>query len=163
MSTPSLALLQQHSSGSLVPARFATGAGPAPLLRVLLIEDNDEEMDLVKYALEEFGTGMFDLEWSRSLSEAVARLRMGGLDLLLLDLGLPECQGPVSCAAVRRWAPELPIVVLTGDDRKATEECVMNYGADDYLVKCEASGEILLHAIRRAIFRRKAWRARHAK
>jgi DNA-binding response OmpR family regulator len=134
----------------------AGGPAPAPLTRVLLIEDNAEEMLLVKYALQEFGLGQYELEWTRGLAEGVKLLRSGGLDVVLLDLGLPECQGPVSCAAVRDWASCVPIVVLTADDRKETEELVMTYGADDYLVKDKVSGLEIMHAMRAALYRKKA-------
>jgi phosphoserine phosphatase RsbU/P len=136
-------------SGAAVPAA-------APLARVLLIEDNVEEMSMVKFTLQEFGRGQYELEWTNNLGDAVLRLREGGLDVVLLDLGLPECQGPVSCAAVRYWAPYVPIVVLTADCRKETEEVAMAYGADDYLVKDEVSGPGLVHAIRAALYRKKA-------
>ncbi len=132
------------------------GPVAAPIARILLIEDNDEEMLLVKHTLEEYGLGQYQLEWTRGLGPAVRRLRHGGLDVVLLDLGLPECQGPLSCCAVRDWAPYLPIVILTADNRKETEDLVMSYGADDYLVKNEVSGPALIHAIRSAVFRKRA-------
>jgi DNA-binding response OmpR family regulator len=134
----------------------AVGPTAVPSARILLIEDNPEEMLLVKFTLEELGQGQYELEWTPSLKRAVGLLRHGGLDLVLLDLGLPECRGPVSCVAVRDWAPYVPIVVLTGDDRRETEDLVMAYGADDYLVKDKVSGPELIHAIRAAIYRKKA-------
>jgi phosphoserine phosphatase RsbU/P len=132
------------------------GPAAALLVRVLLIEDNVEEMLLVKHTFQEFGQGRFELEWANGLEQAAKMLRYGRVDLVLLDLGLPECQGPISCVAVHDWAPYVPIVVLTADDRKETEERVMNYGADDYLVKDEISGPGLVHAIRSALYRKKS-------
>jgi DNA-binding NarL/FixJ family response regulator len=70
-------------------------------------------------------------------------------------LGLPECSGAVSYIAVRNTAPDVPAVILTADNREQTEQLVMNYGAEDYLVKDQVSGLQLLHAIRGAIYRKK--------
>jgi DNA-binding response OmpR family regulator len=139
------------------PHALTATAAPAqaPLARVLLIEDNQEEMLLVQYTLEEFGQGRYELEWANRLGPGIDRVRDGGLDLVLLDLGLPECQGPVSYVAIRDAAPEIPVLVLTGDHRAQTEEVVMNLGAEDYLVKEEISGLQLLHAIRGAMYRKK--------
>ena len=138
-----------HGPG--VPAAIAT----EPLVRVLLIEDNQEEMLLVHYTLEEFGQGRYDLEWSSRLSDGLDRLRDGGIDVVLLDLGLPECEGPISYVALRNTAPNVPAIVLTGDGREQTERLVMNYGAEDYLVKDEVSGLQLVRAIRSALYRQK--------
>lgn len=132
-------------------------AGPAaqPLARVLLIEDNQEEMLLVQQTLEEFGHGRFELEWANRLGEGLERLQQGGVDVVLLDLGLPECEGAVSYVAIRNTAPAVPAIVLTGDEREQTEQLVMNYGAEDYLIKNEVSGLQLLRAIRSAIYRKR--------
>jgi DNA-binding response OmpR family regulator len=132
-----------------------TAPAPQALARVLLIEDNQEEMLLVQYNLEEFGHGRFELEWCNRLSDGIERLEQGGVDVVLLDLGLPECDGAVSYVAVRNTAPDIPAIVLTGDEREQTEQLVMNYGADDYLIKNEVSGLQLLRAIRSAIYRKR--------
>lgn len=145
------------------PNEFSAAPGPAaePLARVLLIEDNQEEMLLVQYTLEEYGQGRYELEWTNRLALGLERLRSGGLDVVLLDLGLPECNGIMSYVAVRNEAPDIPTIILTGDEREQTEQLVMTYGAEDYLVKSEVSGLHLLRAIRSAIYRSKS-RAGHA-
>ena len=140
---------------------ITAGAAAQPLTRVLLIEDNQEEMLLVRYTLEEFGQGRYDLEWANKLTAGIDRLREGGIDVVLLDLGLPECQGPTSYVAVRNTAPDVPAIVLTGDEREQTEQIVMNYGAEDYLIKDEVSGLQLVRAIRSAIYRQRT-RNEHA-
>lgn len=132
-----------------------TAPAGTPLTRVLLIEDNQEEMLLVQATLEDFGQGRYELEWSNKLARGIERLRQVGVDVVLLDLGLPECSGAVSYIAVRNTAPDVPAVILTADNREQTEQLVMNYGAEDYLVKDQVSGLQLLHAIRGAIYRKK--------
>jgi CheY-like chemotaxis protein/MinD-like ATPase involved in chromosome partitioning or flagellar assembly len=122
---------------------------------VLLIEDNEDQMLLVKYALEDCGRGQYRLEWVNLLSQGKERLAKGGIDVVLLDLGLPGYSGSSAYAAIRAAAPEVPVVVLTSDDREQTEVAVMTYGAEDFLIKEEISAPYLLRAIRGAIFRHK--------
>jgi DNA-binding NarL/FixJ family response regulator len=122
---------------------------------VLLIEDSDEAMLLVQYALEEYGRGKYRLEWATSLSEGLDQLAHGGVDVVLLDLGLPESSGPESYAWVREIAPEVPVVVLTADSREETEFAVTASGVEGYLVKDQVSGSHLLQAIRAALYANK--------
>ena len=125
---------------------------------VLLIEDNEEAMLLVRYALQEYGDGTYRLEWADGLSAGLHRLSKGGIDLVLLDLGLPDSSGPASYAAVRKAAPDLPILVLTGDTREQTEHAISASGVEDFLVKDDISGSLLLQAIRTALYTNRRWR-----
>ncbi len=125
---------------------------------VLLVEDSEEAMYLVQCALEEYGHGAYRLEWVDGLTGGLARLSKGGVDLVLLDLGLPESSGPASYVTLRQAAPDVPVLVLTGDTREETESAVAARGADDYLVKDEVSGSLLLQAIRTALYTNKRWK-----
>ncbi len=79
------------------------------------------------------------------------RLALGDVDVLLLDLGLPDSQGLETAVEAMRSAPAVPIVVLTGyDDDEAAAEAIER-GAQDYLVKGGFSGAALRRAIRYAI------------
>jgi DNA-binding NarL/FixJ family response regulator len=124
---------------------------------ILLIEDNEEAMLLVRYALQEFGNGTYRLEWADGLTAGLHRLAKGGVDLVLLDLGLPETTGAASYACIRKAAPELPILVLTGDTTEQTEFAITSDGVEDYLVKDEVSGGLLLQAIRAALYSNRRW------
>jgi DNA-binding response OmpR family regulator len=118
---------------------------------LLLIEDSEEAMFLVRYALQEHGKGTYRLEWADGLSSGLERLNKGGVDLVLLDLGLPESSGPASYSWVREAAQDIPILVLTGDDREETEFAIAASGVEDFLIKDEVSGSLLMQAIRKAI------------
>lgn len=122
---------------------------------VLLIEDSEDAMLLVKYALQEHGEGKYRLEWANNLSSGLEHLSSGGIDIVLLDLGLPECSGPQSYAWVRELAPHVPVVVLTGDTSDETEFEVTASGVAGYLVKYQVSGSRLLNAIQIALDERK--------
>ena len=125
---------------------------------VLLIEDSEEAMLLVRYALQEYGDGTYRLEWADGLSAGLHRLAKGGIDLILLDLGLPESSGHASYTAVRKAAPDLPILVLTADTREQTETAIAASGVEDFLVKDDVSGSLLLQAIRTALYTNRRWR-----
>jgi sigma-B regulation protein RsbU (phosphoserine phosphatase) len=123
--------------------------------RILLIEDNEEAMFLVKCAIEEFGNGRYRLEWSNCLRDGLSQLSKGGVDLVLLDLGLPESSGPVTYDSVRAIAPGVPVLVLTGDAAEETELRVTGAGGEDYLIKDQVSGPLLLQAIQSALYANK--------
>lgn len=112
-------------------------------------------MLLVQNSLEEFGLGRYQLEWASQLRHGIDRLGEGLIDVVLLDLGLPESAGPVSYVAVREAAPRVPVVVLTADHREQTVQVVIRAGAEGYLVKDEVSASQLIRAISEAISRRK--------
>ena len=128
-------------------------AGPADKRQdcILLIEDSEDAMLLVQYALGEYGNGRYRLVWAGSLSEGIERLSKGGVDIVLLDLGLPDHSGEASYAWLREANSKIPVVVVTGDSSPETELSVLASGAEDYLVKTEISGSLLLQAIQAAL------------
>jgi len=119
---------------------------------VLLIEDCEDAMFLVQYALQEYGNGRYRLEWAKDLHDGLDQITKGGVDIVLLDLGLPESSGPATYASVREVAPDLPVLVLTGDTREETEFEITASGVEDYLVKEQVSGSLLLQSIRSALY-----------
>ena len=124
--------------------------------RILLIEDNLEQVALVEANLREYGQESYLLETVSRLMDGVARLRQAVFDVVLLDLGLPECEGAESYLAVRDSAPDVPVVVLTADHRQNTVHLVIAYGAQGYLLKQEASGPRLIESIRSAMLLHRA-------
>ena len=120
--------------------------------RILLIEDEEEAMLLVKSAIEEFGKSRYRLEWSNCLRDGLDQISKGGVDLVLLDLGLPESSGSVTYESVRAIAPRLPVLVLTGDSAQEMEMRVTGAGGEDYLVKDQVSGPLLVQAIQSALY-----------
>src|SRR3989442_1710309 len=97
--------------------------------QVLLIEDNSADARLVREVLAEVpaGSAPFDLHWAERLQSGFAILAEKPIDLVLLDLSLPESQGLPTLARLRSHAPDMPVIVLTGskDERTALEALQM--------------------------------------
>ncbi|MDE2489381.1 MAG: hybrid sensor histidine kinase/response regulator [Elusimicrobia bacterium] len=128
-------------------------AAPPPRPRVLLIEDDDAFAGIVRWWLAGGDDGV-ELERRATLAEGLRRLAEGGVDLLLLDLVLPDGGGWDTFAAVSERFPRLPVVVLTGLAGEGLGIRAIQRGAQDYLVKGRADGETLRRAVRYAIERR---------
>jgi len=116
---------------------------------VLLIEDDEDAMRWVQHALKEYGNRKYKLEWKQCLSDGLSRLLNGGIDLILLDLGLGDCSSPFTEAWVRKAAPKVPIVVLTGDPAGEIESSLPNI--EKHLVKGHVSPSGLVQAIGEAL------------
>src|SRR5678816_3859695 len=86
--------------------------------RILLVEDNPGDALLIRVALEERGADWFTLVNVSRLRDALARLQAEPFDLLLLDLTLPDSEGPQTFTAAQAGAHDVPVVVLTGLDNE---------------------------------------------
>jgi PAS domain S-box-containing protein len=125
-------------------------------IQVLLFEDNPGDARLFREFLREDGVDQVELDQVERLETGLKHLAHGKPDVILLDLGLPDSQGLDTFMQVFAQAPEVPIVILTGlnDTEQAVE--AVRAGAQDYLVKGEVSGGLLVRAIRYAIERKRA-------
>jgi signal transduction histidine kinase/CheY-like chemotaxis protein len=122
-------------------------------MRVLLVEDNDDDVLLIEESLSETKISIARAE---RLSSALEQLAKGGFDAVLLDLSLPDAQGLDTISRVHSQAPGVPIVVLTGlNDEEAAVKAVER-GAQDYLIKGQVDGHLLTRSLRYAIQRHKA-------
>jgi two-component sensor histidine kinase len=116
-------------------------------LNVLLVEDNPGDVRLLKEMLATTSTGSFNLLALTRLDLALKRLAEGGIDIAVLDLGLPDEDGVEIVRRVRRAAPQVPVIVLTGRDDDVAVAEAMAEGVQDYLVK----GQIEKRALPRAL------------
>ena len=124
-------------------------------IHVLVIEDNQADVDLIRELLPGRGDVRFAVEAVPRLSDALARLRTDGIDAALVDLGLPDSQGLDTFRVLRAQAPGLAIILLTGsDDQEIAVEAVRG-GAQDFLVKGHVDGELLARSIRYAVERKR--------
>ncbi len=130
-------------------------------IRILLVEDEHEYARLMRRMLASVKkivpvTPRFDLEWVDQLSTGVERLSTGGIDAILLDLILPDSQGLDTFVSVHAQVPRVPIIVLTNLDDEALAIKAVQQGAQDYLVKGQVDGNLLVRATRYAIERKRA-------
>ncbi len=136
-------------------------------IKVLLVEDNPADADLIQRMLaqasiKDANARPFELECADRLSAALKRLTAGEIDVVLLDLSLPDSQGLKAFAEVRTQAAQVPVVVLSGLDDEALAIEAVSQGAQDYLVKGHVDGFSLARAIRYAIERKQAESQREA-
>lgn len=127
-------------------------------VRVLLIEDNPGDARLIREALRDVGGLAVDMKCAASLASGLERLR-SGIDVVLVDLALPDSHGLATITAVRARAPDVPIIVLTGTADESLAVASMREGAQDYLIKGQSEGPLLARSIRYAIERHAAQRA----
>jgi signal transduction histidine kinase len=123
------------------------------LVQLLIIEDNREYSFLIREYIEMARPGLFKVESVERLAAGLERLMQEPVDLVLLDLTLPDSQGMETFLAVHASAPEVPVVVLTGHDDERTAMEAAREGAQDYLVKGEVSGDLLVRCMLSAIER----------
>jgi signal transduction histidine kinase len=95
----------------------------------------------------------FQLTHLLRMSEAETHLAKGGVDIVLLDLGLPDGHGLETVRRAHAAAPEVPVIVLTGLDDEALAAEAMNAGAQDYLIKGQIENRALPRALRHAVER----------
>jgi diguanylate cyclase (GGDEF)-like protein/PAS domain S-box-containing protein len=124
-----------------------------PTTRILLVEDNPGDARLLEEALLEEKGFDFHLEKAGKLSEGLRLLAQENTDLVLLDLYLPDSDGPETLQQVREAFPQVPIVVLTGLNDKATAVRSLQQGAQDFLMKGELDGALLSRTIRHSLER----------
>ncbi len=115
--------------------------------RILLVEDNPGDARLIREMLRDAAGSETHLEWRDHLSEIHSVLKNEHIDLLILDLGLPDAYGMEAMVVIRDLATVLPVVVLTGlDDQRLAHRALVE-GAQDYLVKGRITSEILIRAL----------------
>jgi signal transduction histidine kinase len=120
--------------------------------RVLLIEDNPGDADLVRLRLVETKPTV-DISCVKRLSEGLASLSENPPALILLDLNLPDSQGAETFRKVLEKAPGVPVVILSGQNDEALAIKALHQGVQDYLVKGAITSVELDRSMRYAIER----------
>ncbi|MDX2242417.1 MAG: response regulator [Leptolyngbyaceae cyanobacterium bins.302] len=122
-------------------------------IHVLLIEDNPGDRRLMQELLREVASVHIQLAHADSLSQGLQHLNDSQFNLILLDLFLPDSQGFETFTQLRQQEREIPIVVTTGLNDETLALKAVQEGAQDYLVKGQITGELLVRSIRYAIER----------
>ncbi len=122
-------------------------------VKILLVVSDREYLDDLRERLSAVRGGELDIEWAGELSEALARLTQGGIDVILLDLDLPDSTGTVTFERAYAFAQDVPIIVLTDEADEKVANSTVQGGAQDYMVKGEVQGPALARSVRHAIER----------
>ncbi len=122
-------------------------------LQVLLVEDNAGDARLLREMFRAERPDSFEFTHFVRLGEALIRLAKGGVDIMLLDMGLPDGHGLDTVRRAHAAAPSVPLIVLTGLDDEALAAEAMKEGAQDYLIKGQIENRALPRALRHAIER----------
>lgn len=125
---------------------------------ILVVEDDPGDYGLLRAALQQTGLmaiGQLDTHvWAKTLSQAMATVKSTAtLQVVFLDLSLPDSAGLATVRSMRAAAPELAIIVLTGHDDQELATDALEAGAQDYLVKGQFDHDALRRAVRYAMVR----------
>lgn len=125
-------------------------------IRALLVEDNPADARLLRELLTEVRRPGVELVVVDRLAPGVELARRGELELIFVDLSLPDASGAEAITRMVTAAPDTPLIVLTGLDDEETALRAMHEGAQDYLVKGRFEPDLLARSIRYAIERKRA-------
>lgn len=120
--------------------------------RVLLIEDNPGDADLVRLRLVE-GKSLVEVNCVDRLSDGIASLGLHPPSVVLLDLNLPDSHGAETFRTVLAHSPDVPVVILSGQDDEALAIKAVHQGVQDYLIKGDITSKQLERAMRYAVER----------
>jgi diguanylate cyclase (GGDEF)-like protein/PAS domain S-box-containing protein len=121
---------------------------------LLLVEDNPVHARLLREMLNEQNSHDILLKHVECMREAEEHLAAYAVDIILLDLGLPDAQGLEAVRRAHAVAPSVPLVVLTGLDDESLAAQALQEGAQDHLIKGEVDSRGLLRALLYAIERK---------
>lgn len=123
---------------------------------ILLVEDNPGDARQVQEILKDVPGFMFRIERTDRLSKGLERLEGGDIDIVLLDLNLPDSNGYETFQKLHQRFPEIPSVLLTGLEDEELGLRAAREGAQDYLAKGNLDGSILARSIRYAMERKQS-------
>ncbi len=122
---------------------------------VLVIQDNPQEVALLREALTNFTNPPILVEHADRLSVALSYLAVRRFDAILLDLNLPDSAGLDTLARVHAGAPELPVVIFTDPNAEPLAMLAVQSGAQDYVLKGPYNGGAIYRSLRTAVERKR--------
>ncbi len=109
------------------------------MTRILVVEDESSFSEALEFLLGKEG---FSVVTAATGTEALKKFDQGGIDLILLDLMLPEISGTEVCRQIRAKS-KVPIIMLTAKDSEVDKVVGLEIGADDYVTKPYSSRELV--------------------
>jgi len=124
------------------------------ITKVLLIDDDPDDRLIIREDFKEISHKGFSLDCAETLTKGIQSIKAkNDIDVVLLDLNLPDSTGLDTVLKIKKEFSMLPIIVLTGLDDEDFSVSIVQAGAQDYLVKGQVSAALLSHSIRYAIER----------
>lgn len=136
---------------------LAVSADPT-ILRLLIVEDDPASALLLQELLETSTAPRFEVRHVTTAADACALVTQGEIDVVILDLGLPDASDLQALARLEQCVQEIPVIVLTGRGDESLAREALHRGAEDYLVKGSVDHSSLLRAIRYAVERHRSVR-----
>ena len=118
------------------------------MTKILIVEDEASFSEALEFLLGKEG---FSVVVADNGADAIRKFDQGGIDLVLLDLMLPEVSGTEVCRQIRAKS-RIPIIMLTAKDSEVDKVVGLEIGADDYVTKPYSSRELVARI--RAVLRR---------
>lgn len=129
---------------------------PVPV-RILLVEDSVAQARFIQHTLRDPSSLLpFQVAWVESLADTLRHLAATPVDLVLLDLVLPDSDGSDTFGTLHRSWPDVPVIVLSGAGDQTTAIRAVAEGAQDYLPKGTMSPDLLTRSIRYALERNRS-------
>jgi signal transduction histidine kinase/DNA-binding NarL/FixJ family response regulator len=125
-------------------------------MRILLIEDNDDDVVLIRQMLSASAGETFKLEWVDRMALGTEKLTRARPDAILLDLSLPDSSGLATYEKLHAAAPDVATIVLSGLDDNEIAVNAVRLGAQDFLVKGRFDQNLLIRSLRYAVERKRA-------
>ena len=107
--------------------------------RILVVEDDCQIRNFIKYIIEKEGYKLFNACNGESALSIIVSEK---IDLIILDLGLPDFDGIKIIEKIREWS-EVPIIVVSARDQDKDKVLALDTGADDYITKPFSASELL--------------------
>ncbi|MDD5435780.1 MAG: response regulator, partial [Nitrospira sp.] len=124
-------------------------------IKVLLIEDNPGDIRIIREMLSEDSHNVFEVVHADHFSQGLECLKDDNIDVILLDLGLPDSQGIDTLHAILSVAEHLPIIIQTGLNDEEIAIRAVKAGAQDYLIKGQMNSFLLSRSILHSIERKR--------
>ncbi len=123
-------------------------------INALVIEDERADVVVIQQTLAITSAGSSHVEYVTSLAEGVDRLARGGIDVVLLDLSLPDSDGSGTLSALQSAAPQVPVLVVAGASREPGHGDELAFGATQFILQDRVDCHRLAHVVRDVIRRK---------
>jgi len=128
----------------------------ASRIKLLLVESNPDDAANIVSALQDMAPDQFAIKHVGTMVEAAKLINKNPFDVVLLDVGMGSTYDLDSCCYLSDINPSLPYIVLGDDDNQEAALAAVKHGAQDYLNKNKATGQVLIRVVRYAIERKRS-------